>query len=76
MVECTGGLVLISTYWNVNSFYRSIIGEEEDVLISTYWNVNFDYDVQITQIQHSFNLNLLECKYHWFSNTIERKLEF
>ena len=22
------------------------------VLISTYWNVNFDYDVQITQIQH------------------------
>ena len=30
----------------------SIIGISLMVLISTYWNVNFDFDVQITQIQH------------------------
>ena len=34
--------VLISTYWNVNSFGFWTSNIIQDVLISTYWNVNVD----------------------------------
>ena len=38
-------LVLISTYWNVNSFNK-LIPKLQDVLISTYWNVNNDWTMK------------------------------
>ena len=43
-------LVLISTYWNVNTEQEIKEFEEKWVLISTYWNVNKTKDYQMKGI--------------------------
>ena len=42
MTDTSGisGIVLISTYWNVNDVIIIWAGTNDFVLISTYWNVN------------------------------------
>ena len=37
---CSEGIVLISTYWNVNDIMFCLLFAWLLVLISTYWNVN------------------------------------
>ena len=40
MSDLSPALVLIETYWNVNTSDRNTSEAETAVLIETYWNVN------------------------------------
>ena len=53
MVECESGkttsflligLVLIDTWWNVNTLQSPDAKTDSTVLIDTWWNVNFKYE--------------------------------
>ena len=57
-------MVLISTYWNVNSFEYQPVTQPTSVLISTYWNVNkktasYEEKVKSVLISTYWNVNAL-----------------
>ena len=62
-------LVLISTYWNVNTISDKDYMLALEVLISTYWNVNCDDWAKKHNSYPCFNLNLLECKFRYFHSS-------
>ena len=63
------GIVLISTYWNVNSFPSNCRETRRSVLISTYWNVNADNEIEVEE-----NMIVLISTY-WNVNVFEHNAE-
>ena len=55
-------LVLIETYWNVNSATTGNKYVYQNVLIETYWNVNEFDEKNCVDLSMSINRNILECK--------------
>ena len=55
-------LVLIETYWNVNTKGGDKMETLKTVLIETYWNVNPGIISGTTKWETSLNRNILECK--------------
>ena len=59
----TKTVVLIETYWNVNTFTFRIQFIGKAVLIETYWNVNLTTPMSSIESAESLNRNILECKF-------------
>ena len=61
-----GRIILIETYWNVNSVLPTLYPSVKPILIETYWNVNtgtdgkFSFDGQIL-IETYWNVNLINA---------------
>ena len=55
-------LVLIETYWNVNTDRLLLSPQSLLVLIETYWNVNLNHLLYNLHHRTSINRNILECK--------------
>ena len=54
-------LVLIDTWWNVNTNKLGAGVEEVTVLIDTWWNVNQDFVDSLLKIS-GFNRYMVECE--------------
>ena len=63
----TPSLVLIETYWNVNTTRKRWYAIFRRVLIETYWNVNTNLHYQKYFQTLGINRNILECKYFIFA---------
>ena len=58
------GMILIETYWNVNSVAGDRSGKYMEILIETYWNVNQVSSKVLSVMQSHINRDILECKFH------------
>ena len=72
MVECelkcqenraVPALVLIDTWWNVNSEFTSWEGWHKKVLIDTWWNVNYLSLHTVCPTRIRFNRYMVECEF-------------
>ena len=55
-------LVLIDTWWNVNTKEQTSFTIKKEVLIDTWWNVNNEWEQIITAMHWSFNRYMVECE--------------
>ena len=56
-------MILIETYWNVNSGLSNSCPTPEPILIETYWNVNSISLQNLPAFQMHINRDILECKF-------------
>ena len=71
MVECESvytehilavRIVLIDTWWNVNTWMRGSHLQEGLVLIDTWWNVNSVLELIVKWNKYRFNRYMVECE--------------
>ena len=74
MLDKGNNLVLIETYWNVNSKIFRFINTPPRVLIETYWNVNCIVAYFCYKVYTSINRNILECKYCFSRYSLQQNL--
>ena len=68
-------LVLIDTWWNVNTNITSDIARRCKVLIDTWWNVNINnYDSHTKST--SFNRYMVECESHQINIILNAERSF
>ena len=63
-------IVLIDTWWNVNSIKSGGVHIDTIVLIDTWWNVNENANLAFMEIFARFNRYMVECElfiYHFYN---------
>ena len=71
-----GFRLLISPYWNVNQHWPLKHLNTLPLLISPYWNVNESSDIWPEWSKATFNLSILECKWHYSAHNVDLLLAF